>query len=599
MKKSIIAIINGKFNNKVPITNRNLQYGDGIFETCIIKDSKLLFWHKHYQRLKLGCDRLNIVNIANTKYLRDIQKLINRSNIKNGIIKIIVSRGNSNRGYRYNAIDPVRIITISKLEYSHNNNFELSICTSGYQKNNILSGIKHCNRLENILASADITGNDCIMLDDNDNVISSTFANIFIVKNNILITPDTSNCGINGTRRDVILELAKSLNISHKISKITIDDIRDANEVFITNSVLGIQKITKFQNTNYKQYPITDLLTKIFKDSEFESKIVIKPKISVIKLLVTISIIFMLMFVYANKTLKLKNNNAIIHIKPNTTLTQISKQLKTQNLIHSYYYFIALAKLFNKEKNLQAGYYLIKPNTDTLDLLLNINKGNVIKHTITLVEGKTSKEYFNILQKNPNIISNNTIEQTLVEAGIKYPYEGMIAPDTYQFNHKTKASDIFKQAHNQAKKILKEMWANRDKSIAIKNPYQAVILASLIEKETAYNNEKAQISGVFNRRLKYNMRLQTDPSIIYALGDNYKPPLKRDDLYINSPYNTYIHKGLPPTAIGSIGKKSLYYALHPDASEDLYFVSKKDGRHAFSKTYKQHLDNINKYLKNK
>ncbi len=303
MKKNTVTVINAKFNNKISINNRNLQYGDGIFETCVIKNNKLLFWHKHYQRLKLGCDKLNIANVASTIYIRDIKKLVNRSNIKNGVIKIILSRGNSKRGYSYSAIKPVRIVTISKLVHIHNDSFELSICTSGYGSNSALSGIKHCNRLENILASADITTNDCIML-DNNNVISTTCANIFIVKNNILITPDTSNCGINGTRRDIILELATSINISYKIDKITIDDINSADEIFITNSILGIQKITKFQNINYQQHPITDLLTKIFIDSELESNIVIKPKTvlyGVIKLLIFVSMVFILTFIYTNK----------------------------------------------------------------------------------------------------------------------------------------------------------------------------------------------------------------------------------------------------------------------------------------------------------
>jgi UPF0755 protein len=146
-------------------------------------------------------------------------------------------------------------------------------------------------------------------------------------------------------------------------------------------------------------------------------------------------------------------------------------------------------------------------------------------------------------------------------------------------------------------KKLAEVWQNRAKNHLLKSPSQLLILASLIEKETAHNPEKAKISGVFINRLQKNMRLQTDPTIAYALGEAYTGRLSRQDLRFKSPYNTYRNKGLPPGAIGSVGLDSLNAAAHPLASDYLYFVAKTDATHAFAKTYKQHRININNYLK--
>ncbi len=141
-------------------------------------------------------------------------------------------------------------------------------------------------------------------------------------------------------------------------------------------------------------------------------------------------------------------------------------------------------------------------------------------------------------------------------------------------------------------------WSARADNYPLKSKSEALVLASLIEKETANAQEKDKIAGVFINRLKKGMRLQTDPTVVYALGDKYQGALTRRSLGFDSPYNTYKNKGLPPGPISSVGNDSLYAAMHPASIDELYFVAKKDGTHAFAKTYKQHLHNINKYLKN-
>jgi UPF0755 protein len=181
--------------------------------------------------------------------------------------------------------------------------------------------------------------------------------------------------------------------------------------------------------------------------------------------------------------------------------------------------------------------------------------------------------------------------------GVNKPFDGWFYPETYIFNYGESIENVLMKSHETMKTKLSQLWEERDKSIPLKSPYQAIILASLIENETALDYEKPLISSVFIGRLNLNMRLQTDPTVIYALGENYSPPLTRSDLQFDHPYNTYRNKGLPPGAISSVGYQSLYAALHPAKGNDLYFVAKKDGSHAFASTYDEHKVNIKKYLK--
>ena len=182
------------------------------------------------------------------------------------------------------------------------------------------------------------------------------------------------------------------------------------------------------------------------------------------------------------------------------------------------------------------------------------------------------------------------------ELGVKAPYEGWLFPETYQITYGDSIESVFVRAYDSMKQKLETLWLGRSKDLPFDTPYEALILASLVEKETARHQEKSKIAGVFVRRLTEGMRLQTDPSVIYALGDAYTGSLSKKDLRVQSPYNTYRNAGLPPGAIGSVGYESLYAAFHPEDGDTLYFVSKKDGSHAFAKTYQEHKDNIKLYL---
>ena len=286
----------------------------------------------------------------------------------------------------------------------------------------------------------------------------------------------------------------------------------------------------------------------------------------------------------------------IYHVQKGATIDSISEELSNHKLIKSKIMFNLIGELFNYDKKLKLGYYEIEPNMSVLEFFEVVTNGRVATVNITFIEGKTINEYFQMLNSNPAIHSNLSLQETMNLIAIKEPYEGQFFPETFNFDYGESASNVLKRSHKMMQDKLDLLWQNRKKELPYKDPYEAVILASLIEKETAIDNEKHLISGVFIRRLEKGMRLQTDPSVIYALGDKYQPPLKKSDLKFDSLYNTYRYHGLPPGAISSVGYSSLYAAFHPDSGSALYFVSKKDGSHAFASSYEEHKDNIKKYL---
>jgi len=263
---SAIVLINGKRQNTVSIFNRNMQYGDGLFETCIAMDNQILFWPRHFSRLEIGREKLSINKINEGVWLSDIKKAFALSPKNNCIVKLILSRGNTLRGYGYkDDIKPVRIIIISEMHHSLiNKEFSLEYSISGYHSNPQLAGIKHCNRLEQILARSNLSSNEAIMLDEKENVISVTQGNIYFIFGNKLLTPKLDRCGVVGSRRSLILELARSLKMDALESNISINQVQQADEVFISNSVIGIQPVHVIETHKLGKNPLTEKIRKAF-----------------------------------------------------------------------------------------------------------------------------------------------------------------------------------------------------------------------------------------------------------------------------------------------------------------------------------------------
>ncbi|CAC9465837.1 FIG004453: protein YceG like [uncultured Gammaproteobacteria bacterium] len=313
------------------------------------------------------------------------------------------------------------------------------------------------------------------------------------------------------------------------------------------------------------------------------------------KLLVVIIVFGLALFYWAN-TIKV-TEPMVYHIPSGVTITAIANNLEEQGIIRSSFFVRVMVKVFGSYSKLKSGYYDVVPNMSTMDLLDDFASATVATRNVTLVEGKTAFDYYQQLESNQALKSNGSFVRTMQIAGIQAPYEGAFWPNTYRVEVGDSIASVFRKSNQTLRTILAIEWKKRDTSLHFSNPEQALILASLIEKETAYNAEKSKIAGVFMRRLVLGMRLQTDPSVIYALGKSYRGYLTRKDLRFNSPYNTYRNKGLPPTPIASVGMTSLRAALHPASGNNLFFVAKKDGTHAFAKTYDEHKRNIKKYLK--
>ena len=315
------------------------------------------------------------------------------------------------------------------------------------------------------------------------------------------------------------------------------------------------------------------------------------------RLLALVILLIVTSWILVSKDMLAKNSE-VFQVESGSSISDVAKELSDKRLIKSRLFFKSLSKFLGANKKLKSGYYQISPNMSILAFLDNISNGSVLTTKVTLIEGKTIKYYFEQLSLDPSLESKGSLEDVMKSIGVKAPYDGWFFPETYNFNYGESVENVLRRSYKEMQQKVSDLWINRDKGLPLKSPYDAIILASLIENETALDNEKTLISGVFIRRINEGMRLQADPTVIYALGDTYTPPLKKADLKIDSLYNTYRNKGLPPGAISSVSYQSLYAALHPEKGNDLYFVSKKDGSHAFAPSYKEHKENIKKYLNN-
>ena len=268
-----IVIINGAKQSKISIFNRNSQFGDGLFETCLVENKKILFWTNHFARLNRGCEQLKISKVDESVWLSDVKKALSLCSYDRCVVKLILSRGESLRGYGFkDDIKPVRAVIVLELQNTTLNNlFSLEYCQSGYNSNPKLAGIKHCNRLEQVLARAGLKSDEGIMLDENHNVISVTQGNIYAIHGNTLITPKLDKCGVEGTRRAIILDLAKLLGIKVKVEVLSVEKLGQADEVFISNSIIGIQSISQIGDIGLGKSPITKKIKDAFREKRKDS----------------------------------------------------------------------------------------------------------------------------------------------------------------------------------------------------------------------------------------------------------------------------------------------------------------------------------------
>ena len=291
--------------------------------------------------------------------------------------------------------------------------------------------------------------------------------------------------------------------------------------------------------------------------------------------------------------------DGIITVKRGDTLASLNRELVQRGVIHSDWVLPVYARLNPQAANIKAGDYRIDASASLPSLMNDITNGKVVVYNITVVEGKTFKDLRASLVQTAGIehtLNDKTDAQIATLLGIDGSPEGWFMPETYQFHRGSSDLELLKRMYGEMQRTLEQEWPNRAEGLPLANPYQALILASIIEKETGVASERPQIAGVFVRRLQKDMLLQTDPSVIYGAAD-YHGDLTRKHLQTDTPYNTYINKGLPPTPIALPGKASIQAALHPADGDSLYFVADGKGGHTFSATYEEHQQAVARYLK--
>lgn len=283
---------------------------------------------------------------------------------------------------------------------------------------------------------------------------------------------------------------------------------------------------------------------------------------------------------------------AVFEIAKGESLARITARLSQQRIVSNPIWFRVRAYLDGSARRLKYGEYEIPPGMTLREVLTLFVAGKVRQYPVTLVEGWTFRQVLNALGQTPPLRRLATGKphreiMQMIGAPDEQP-EGRFYPDTYYVTKGTTDIDVLKRAYRKMQAVLDQEWANRAEGLSYATPYESLILASIIEKETARADERPHIAGVLIRRLAKGMLLQTDPTIIYGLGNNFSGNIRKEDLRKDTPYNTYVHSGLPPTPIAMPGLDSIRAALHPATGDSLYFVARGDGTHIFSNNLEDH-----------
>jgi len=292
--------------------------------------------------------------------------------------------------------------------------------------------------------------------------------------------------------------------------------------------------------------------------------------------------------------------DATIDIARGARYRDIVRQLRRERISRAApLYWRMLGRELGVAGRLHAGEYALPPGTTPRELLRKMAAGEVVQHRFTIVDGWTFRQLrvalasdSGLVQTLPGVSDDDLAHRIGIADGRP---EGWFLPETYAWVKGESDLDVLSRAHAAMQKALDKSWAARDADVKLATPYQALILASIVEKETAQPNERPLIAGVFLRRLNVGMRLQTDPTVIYGLGDGYDGNIRRRDLDTDTPYNTYTRDGLPPTPIALPGMPALQAALHPAPGDALYFVARGDGSHEFTPTLEAHNRAVQKY----
>jgi UPF0755 protein len=295
----------------------------------------------------------------------------------------------------------------------------------------------------------------------------------------------------------------------------------------------------------------------------------------------------------------------IMEIAKGSSFRSIIQQLDSQTGLQQAdidkLWFKILAHQLGLITQLKAGEYLLPVGQTPTKFLLLLSRGITRQHSITFPEGWTFKQIRQTLSADKDLkltLTGISDSEILQQIGSTYTHpEGLFFPDTYRFEKSTTDLAILQRAYQKMQQVLAQQWVNKEEGLPIKTAYEALILASIVEKETGVSSERPAIAGVFTRRLNKGMRLQTDPTVIYGMGESYQGNIRKKDLQTLTPYNTYKINGLPPTPIAMPGVEAIHAVLHPAKGSSLYFVANGDGSHNFSATLSEHNRAVQAYLR--
>ncbi|OFZ66628.1 MAG: aminodeoxychorismate lyase [Betaproteobacteria bacterium RBG_16_56_24] len=304
---------------------------------------------------------------------------------------------------------------------------------------------------------------------------------------------------------------------------------------------------------------------------------------------------------YAYRPLTLPATPFEFDLKQGGSLKSTAREMQQAGLLSQQWPFVLLARSLGKSMQLKAGNYELKQPVSPLQLLQIITKGEFSQRRISVIEGWTFRQFRGVLDSNRYIAHNTTGLPDMeilqrIGATENHP-EGLFFPDTYNFVSGSSDLEILKTAYHTMRQRLQDAWAARAANLPLQTPYQALILASIVEKETGIAGDRSMIAGVFVNRLRKKMLLQTDPTVIYGIGDKFDGNLRKRDLLKDTAYNTYTRRGLTPTPIALPGMAALQATLHPAQTDALYFVARGDGSSEFSATLAKHNRSVNRYQK--
>ncbi|AUL47312.1 aminodeoxychorismate lyase [Bordetella trematum] len=303
---------------------------------------------------------------------------------------------------------------------------------------------------------------------------------------------------------------------------------------------------------------------------------------------------------WVNKPMQLSADRVDFVVDPGATPRAIARTLNEAGVPVWEPGFVWLARLSERDKLIKAGGYQAINGDSPWLLLERLARGDMSQRQITFPEGWTYRQIRLALREHPDVkqtLGEVSDAQLLQRLGSTHTSpEGLFFPDTYVFTPGSTDYDILRRAYQEGQRVLQQAWEQRQPDLPFTTPYEALIMASIIEKETGHGPERGRISGVFSNRLRLGMLLQTDPTVIYGMGDAYQGRIRRRDLQTDTPWNTYTRPGLPPTPIASPGRAALLAAVQPERHKFLYFVSRGNGTSEFSVNLSEHNRNVARYI---